>query len=126
MAFGDIGGVITELIITCKTPGEGEVAIAKGGAVSLTGAYTVDHAAAAEAPVFGQALADVADNGAAVPVKVRGVCIFPYTGAAPAVDGASGVVASDTPGAVKAPLSGSGRGVNLAVDETAGLVHVLL
>ena len=126
MAFGDIGGAVTELVITCKTPASGTVAIAKGDALVLTGPYTVDHAAAPEAPIFGQALADEDRNAAAIPVKVRGICIFPYTGAAPAVDGAKGVLASATPGAVKAPAEGTGAGLNVKVDEAANEVHVLL
>ena len=38
MAYGDVGGPVTELIITCKTPASGTIAIAKGDAVMLTGA----------------------------------------------------------------------------------------
>jgi hypothetical protein len=126
MAFGDTGGAVTELIITCKTPAEGTVAIKKGDALKLSGAYTVDNATEAEDPVFGQAMADAAVNGIAIPVKVRGISIFPYTGAAPAVNGASGILASATPGVVKAPASGNGSGLNLRVDTTLSTVHVLL
>ncbi len=126
MAFGDVGGAITELIVTCKTEASGDVAIGKGDAVKLTGAYTVDSATDAEDAVFGQALADASDNGVAIPVKVRGICIFSYTGTAPAVDGSAGVLASDTDGKVKAPASGNGMGLNLKVDTTAATVHVLL
>ena len=32
MAFGDVGGTISELVITCKTPASGGVAISKGDA----------------------------------------------------------------------------------------------
>lgn len=127
MAFGDIGGVVTELIITCKTPAAGTVSIAKGDAVALIAPYTVSNDTDAEDTVFGEALADATANGAAIPVKVRGVSVFAYEGATPpVVDGQAGVVAAATNGKVKAPDSGSGKGINLDVDEAAGLVHVLL
>lgn len=127
MAYGDLGGAVTELVITCKTPDSGTVAIGRGDAVKLTDAYTVDNATDADDAVFGQALADVSANGVALPVKVRGVCIFGYTGATPpTVDGVQGVVASDTDGKVAAPSSGNGMGRNIKVDTSAGLVHVLL
>jgi len=126
MAYGDIGGAVTELVITCQTPSSGDVDIAKGDAVKLTGGYTVDNATDAEDVVFGQALADSTSNDEAVPVKVRGVCIFEYTDSAPTVDGAAGILASATDGKVKAPASGNGVGVNLKVDTTLTQVHVLL
>ena len=126
MAFGDVGGAVTELIITCQTPASGTVAISKGDALKLTGAYTVDNATDAEDAVFGQAMADADTNGTAIPVKVRGIAVFTYTGTAPTVDGAQGVVASATDGAVKAPASGNGRGVNVKVDTTNTQVHVLI
>lgn len=126
MAFGDIGGAVTELIITCKTPDAGGVAIAKGDAVKLSGAYTVTNVTNAEDTVFGQALAAATENGVAIPVKVRGISIFTYTGTAPTVDGVKGVTASATDGAVKAPASGNGQGRNVKVDAAASTVHVLL
>lgn len=126
MAFGDIGGVVTELVITCKTPAEGSVDIQKGDALKLTGAYTIDNATDAEDAVFGQALQAATQNGQAIPVKVRGVCLFAYTGTAPTVDGETGVTASATAGKVKDPASGTGKGINLKVDEAAAQVHVLL
>lgn len=126
MAYGDIGGPVTELVITCQTPAEGAVAINKGDAVILDGPYTVTNVTDAEDPVFGQAMAAADANGAAIPVKVRGVCLFAYTGTAPTVDGVKGVTASATDGSVKTPASGDGKGVNLKVDATASLVHVLL
>ena len=76
--------------------------------------------------VFGQAMADSGTNSDLVPVKVRGVCIFDYTGSAPTVDGAAGILASATDGTVKAPASGNGVGVNLKVDSGNSKVHVLL
>ena len=126
MAYGDIGGVITELIITCQAPATGDVAISKGDAVALADNYTVTNATSAEDALFGQAMADASANGQHIPVKVRGVCTFAYTGTAPTVNGAAGVVASDTAGSVKAPASGNGKGVNLSVDSTASEVQVLL
>jgi len=126
MAFGDIGGAVTELIVTCQTPGSGTIAIAKGDAVKLTGDYEVDNATDAEDAVFGQAMADATENGVAIPVKVRGIAVFGYTGTAPTVDGAAGILASATDGQVKAPASGNGVGLNVKVDTTATEVHVLL
>jgi len=126
MAFGDVGGTITELIITCQTPAEGTVAIQKGDAVKLTAEYTIDNATSAEDVIFGQAMADEDRNGAAIPVKVRGICLFNYTGDAPTVNGVAGVLASATAGKVKAPASGNGVGINVKVDTAAAQVHVLL
>ena len=126
MAYGDIGGAVTELVITCQTPASGDVDISKGDAVKLTGGYTVDNATDDEDVVIGQALADSTSNSEAIPVKVRGVCIFAYTGNAPTVDGTAGILASATDGTVKAPASGNGVGVNLKVDTTLTQVHVLL
>jgi len=126
MAYGDVGGAVTELVITCKTPASGTVNIAAGDAVKLTGAYTVDNATADEDVVFGQALADATANGVAIPVKVRGICVFNYAGTAPTVDGVKGVLASGTDGKVKTPASGNGKGINVKVDTGATQVHVLL
>lgn len=127
MAFGDIGGVVTELIITCRTAAEGAVNIAKGDAVKLAGPYTVTNEAAADDPVFGEALAASRANGEAIPVKVRGISVFAYEGDPdPAVDGVSGVAAAETPGKVKAPAAGNGRGVIVKVDAARQQVHVLL
>lgn len=126
MAYGDIGGAVTELVITCKTPASGGVSIAKGDAVKLTDNYEIDNATDDEDVVFGQALAASDTNSAAIPVKVRGVCIFTYTGTAPTVDGAKGILASATDGTVKTPASGNGVGVNVNVDITNTQVHVLI
>ncbi len=126
MAYGDVGGAVTELVITCKTPASGTVNIAAGDAVKLTGAYTVDNATVDEDVVFGQALADANANGVAIPVKVRGICVFTYAGTAPTVDGVKGVLASGTDGKVKTPASGNGKGINVKVDTGATQVHVLL
>ncbi len=126
MAYGDVGGAVTELVITCKTPASGTVSIFAGDAVKLTGAYTVDNATADDDAVFGQAMADSDKNGAPIPVKVRGICVFAYAGTAPTVDGVKGIVASATDGKVKTPASGNGKGINVKVDASSTLVHVLL
>jgi hypothetical protein len=126
MAFGDTGGSVTELIITCRTPLAGGVAIGKGDVVKLSGAYTVTNVTDAEDVIFGEAMAAATENDVAIPVKVRGISIFPYTDGAPLVNGVQGVVASATDGSVKAPAAGDGRGINVKVDAAATLVHVLL
>lgn len=127
MALGDIGGVVTELVISCRTPESGDVDIAKGDALKLSGSYTVTNAMDAEDAVFGQALASTKENGAHIPVKVRGICVFAYVGeTAPVVDGASGILASTAAGRVKKPSAGNGVGINVKVDTAARLVHVLL
>lgn len=127
MAFGDVGGVVTELVITCQTPESGEVNLSKGDAVRLSDGYTVTNATDAGDALFGQALASADEIAAPVPVKVRGVCVFAYTGeTAPTVNGVAGVVASATAGKVAAPASGNGKGINLKVDTASKLVHVLL
>jgi hypothetical protein len=126
MAFGDVGGAVTELIITCVTPASGDVAIAKGDALKLVGDYEVSNATAAEDVIFGQAMAASDENGQAIPVKVRGICVFAYTGTAPDVDGTAGILASATDGSVKKPASGNGVGINVKVDTGATKVHVLI
>lgn len=126
MAYGDVGGSVTELVITCKTPAAGTIDIAPGDAVKLTGPYEVNNDTDDEDAVFGEALAAADANAMAIPVKVRGISIFTYTGSAPTVDGAAGILASATDGTVKAPASGNGVGINLKVDEGANKVHVLL
>ena len=126
MAYGDIGGAVTELVITCQTPASGTIAIAKNDALKLTGDYIVDNTTDDEDVIFGQAMAATDDNSTAIPVKVRGVCIFDYTGTAPTVDGTKGILASATDGTVKTPASGNGVGTNVKVDTTNTKVHVLL
>ncbi len=126
MAYGDIGGAVTELVLTCRTPATGTVAIEKGDALTLVGPYTVSNNFSLEDPVFGQAMASANANDAAIPVKVRGVCIFRYSGTAPSLDGRTGVVGSPQAGNVQAPTSGYGTGLVLKVDNTSARVHVLL
>lgn len=126
MAFGDVGGPVTVMVITCKSKDDGTVAIQKGDAVKLTGPFEVDAVAEAAGPLFGQALADLDATGQALPVKVRGVCTFYYTGTAPVVDGESGVTLAAEAGKVTKPDSGTGYGVALRVDSTTQRVYVLL
>ena len=126
MAFGDVGGPVTAMVITCKTPDTGNVMIKKGDAVRLTGNYEVNAVAGAGAPLFGQALANMEQKGAALPVKVRGVCDFTYTGTVPLVDGVSGVTLSEEAGKVMRPSEGTGHGIVLRVDSTRQRVTVLL
>ena len=126
MAYGDVGGPVTELVITCRTKSSGDVDIVKGQALELVGGYVVDNDTDDEDPVFGQAQADSTKTDDLIPVKVRGVCVLEYVGTAPTVDGVAGIVASATDGKVKAPASGNGKGINLKVDTSAGTVHVLL
>ena len=132
MAFGDVGGNGTELVITCRTRAMGSTVIAKGDPVILTGNYEVcaprDHGHR----VFGQAMANTDDYAQAgdveqaIPVKVCGICVFKYVGKAPKVDGWEGVLTSQDRRAVKAPEAGSGWGLNLKVDTEKSEVHVLL
>ncbi len=126
MAYGDIGGAVTELIVTCKGPIRGE-AISKGAAVVLTGGYEVGLSLTPERRIFGQAMVDAAEFAEAIPIKVRGICIFAYIGPPPTVDGEHGVVASCfKPGLVVMPGVGYGCGINLRVDTEKSEVHVLL
>jgi hypothetical protein len=123
MAYGDIGGPVTELIITCKTAATGEVAITRGDAVKLVGPYEIDNALTDGDRIFGQALVDCDRNAAAIPVRVRGVCDFPFTGAAPTVDGEAGVVGATGVGVVQA---GAGVGLIVKVYNTDGTLEALL
>ncbi len=125
MALGDIGGAVTELVITFRTPESGEVNIQKGDAVALVDDYTVDHGGEG-GQVFGQAINGASENNTRIPVAIRGVMVFTYTGEAPDADGESGIEAADTPGKVRKPDLGPGFGVVLHVDEANERVHVLL
>lgn len=76
MSFGDVGGLVTELCITCMTKETGEVNIKKGDPVRLCGNYMVTNRGCDFDRVFGQAMADCDKNACAIPVRVRGVCKF--------------------------------------------------
>jgi len=126
MAFGEVGGPVSSLVLTCRTPGTGTVDIHRGDAVKLSGAYTISNVFETGDRIFGQALADCSLNDTAVPVRVRGVCDFPYSGAVPVVDGISGAAGSTEAG--KVVLSSAANAVGLAVkaNADAGTVEVLL
>ena len=58
MAYGDVGGSCTELIITCRTPlADSNINIRKGDALAFCGQYIVTNRARRGDQVFGQALA---------------------------------------------------------------------
>lgn len=126
MAYGDIGGPVTELIITCKTAATGEVAITKGDAVKLVGPYEVDNTLTDGDRIFGQALADCDRNETAIPIRVRGICDFPFTGTAPTVDGISGVSGATGTGTVQAGTTGNVIGLIVKVDSTNNTLEALL
>jgi len=119
MAYGDVGGVETWRTVTFKTPDSGTISIQKGDAVSAVGDYRVNNDFTAEDIVFGQAMGSAEDTGQLIPVKVRGIAQFEFTGVSPVVDGLAGVLASDTNGSVKKPASGNGVGRNLNVEITS-------
>ena len=125
MAYGDVGGPVTALIITCRTSASEAVDIKRGDAVKLIGPYEITNELDAGDRVFGQALTDCARNGAAVPVRVRGVCDFRYDGAAPEVDGLKGVVGAPG-GAVTAASEGDVVGVVIKVNSAAQTLEALL
>lgn len=129
MAFGDIGGPVTELVITCKTRAEGPVNIAKGDAVALVGNYEVCNQFKFLTPITGQALASADDNGVAIPVRVKGVNVYNYIGEPPLGEfyaylvGIGVVLSNKQLGAVE--FSGNGTGKILAYDLDSKTVHVL-
>lgn len=134
MAFGDTGGAVTELIITCRSPKQGEVGIAQGDAVRLCGNYTVTNQPPDEEddqvtvyPVFGEAMATVTENNASLPVKVRGISRFNYEGRTPKVDGMDGVLMGHD-GAVRRCHIHQAvcSGIVVATDNVANTVDVLL
>lgn len=124
MTYGDIGGPVTELILTCQV--QDSATVERGDAVCLAGPYTVARANADDAPVFGQAFAPATGTEKTIPVKVRGICIFPYTGTEPVVDGMTGVTAAAGDGTVQSPAAGTGHGIVLKTDAASRRVHVLL
>lgn len=127
MSLNEIGGAVTQLVITCRTPASGEVDIKRGDVLVLKDDYTAGHADQAEEVILGQAFASVAGNNRPLPVLVRGVARFAYTGAAPDLTGeANALCSSSEPGKAAKDEFGAGKGVALAVDDAAGTVDVLL
>lgn len=126
MVFGDIGGPVTELVLTCKSPAAGSVDIRRGDALKLTGPYEVDNALDDGDRIFGEALADCTRNAATLPVRVRGVCAFRYAGSPPAVDGVSGVTGVSGSGKVQLTSGAGAAGLAVCVNTAAGTVEVLL
>lgn len=123
MSIGDVGGAVTELVITCRAE-LGEIRrIRAGEPVALCGPYKVTNDVEQYHDIFGQALNDAVIEDTPIAVKVRGVCIFEYQlddGEAPEIEG--GVCFGVDDGKVQV----GGCGVVLKVDEAAKLVHVLL
>ncbi|MCX8065997.1 MAG: hypothetical protein N3G21_12645 [Candidatus Hydrogenedentes bacterium] len=126
MAFGDVGGTYTELIITCRTPDSGMVNIRKGDAVKIIGNYEVTNSMNNDDPIFGQAMSDCNQPDTAIPIKVRGVCVFQYEGGVPIIDGVKGVSGSVVAGRVKSPAVGNGFGRVVKIEPGNKRVHVLL
>ena len=126
MAFGEVGGPVSSLVLTCRTPGTGTVDIHRGDAVKLSGAYEISNVFETGDRIFGQALVDCSLNDAPVPVRVRGVCDFPYSGATPEVDGISGVAESTEAGKVILSSAANAAGLAVKANSDAGTVEVLL
>lgn len=125
MAFGDIGGAVTELVITCRTRSGGEIDIKKGDAVVLIGDYVVANDLGGMHDIFGEALESCIENNRAIPVKVRGISIFHFEETALTMEQSTGVVSSKVYGAVEATHAVT-RGIILKVDHETPCVHVLL
>jgi len=129
MAFGDIGGPVTELVITCETRAQGPVNIAKGDAVALVGNYEVCNDFGFVTPATGQALASAEGNGVAIPGRVKGVNVYRYIGEPPFgefyadLHGIGVVASNEVAGAVE--FSEKGTGKILAFDLDSKTVHVL-
>lgn len=129
MAFGDVGGPVTELIVTFKTVPDGPVDIKRGDALVLLCDYVVQRTTEYGQPVIGQAMADCDRNSAAIPVRVKGVCEFRYSGAAPVVRGIVGIVSGRIAGQVSIKpggYEGRERGIVLRVNAAKQTCEVLL
>ena len=130
MAFGDVGGPVTELIATMRTQEEGPVDIKRGDALCMTGNayYEVGHGRPGTR-IIGQALVDCRHNSTAIPVRLRGVCEFVYTPTQYGTTLSPGdwvtLEASDDPGRVSFEFAPENTLV-LAVDTTKQTVMVLL
>jgi hypothetical protein len=128
MAFGDIGGPVTELVITCRTESEGVVNIKKGDALALVDDYTVANNQYWHR-VFGEAMASATTNGVAIPVRVKGVCRFRKCPTNSMLVGESISMfpgAGDKAGMVLSNAPGNGKGIVLAVSEAGDSCDVLL
>lgn len=127
MVYGDMGGPVTTLILTCRAAAQvGGVLIRKGDAVKLSGTYEVTNKMIDGDSIFGEALEDCTEAGTTLAVRVRGVCTFPFVGDMTVPDGKSGVVASAERGKVRPQLHPTGQGLIVRVREDQELVEVLL
>ena len=127
MAFGDFGGPVTSLIITCRAAdNNGTVAIKKGDALKLVDNYTVTNVLADGDAVFGEALEDCAEAGAALAVRVGGICTFSFTGDGFGPDGFSGVVGSSEAGKVRPGTERNARGLIVRTRNSIKSLEVLL
>ncbi len=127
MASGDVGGAITQLVITCRTPKAKRYPIEKGHPVALCGAYAVTEEVGFGDPIFGQALEGAKDD-VPIPIKVSGICIFEYQdgGRVPIV-GEKVMLSAKRGKVIGVTRSHAyGQGVVLKVDSGAFEVHVLL
>jgi hypothetical protein len=121
MAFGDIGGPVTQLMMTCRTMPDGVVDIKQGDALILGGGnYVVTNTGSGA--VMGQALADCDQNDAAIPVRLRGICRF--TAVDRVVRGRVSLLLAEEPG--KVVTFQDVMGSQLVLAERYNVVDVLL
>ncbi|NLN94263.1 MAG: hypothetical protein GX130_13295 [Candidatus Hydrogenedens sp.] len=127
MAFGDIGGPVTTLVLTCKAADyQGLVDIRKGDAVKLVGSYEVSNKMTNGDTVFGEALEDCSQAGTPIAVRVRGVCTFAFSGELTVPDGKSGIVGTSQAGKVRPEAGVDRRGLILRIRPAEKLMDVLL
>jgi len=72
MAYGDVGGEMLELIVTCRV--DSKACVNPGDPVALVDNYTVSNKGSG-LPLFGQAMGS--PNKETVYVRVHGVCKWP-------------------------------------------------
>ncbi|MFA7693338.1 MAG: hypothetical protein GX117_04085 [Candidatus Hydrogenedentes bacterium] len=120
------GGPISSLIVSCRTQPSGTVALRAGEAVKLTSDYEVSNVFEEGDIVFGEVMVDCDRTGTLVPIRVRGICSFPYSGSAPEVDGVSGVIPSEEAGKVELSEEATARGMVVQVNAASTTVEVLL
>lgn len=118
---------MTTLVLTCKAMSHlGNVEIKKGDALKLVGPYEVSNILADGDTILGEALEDCEEAGAAIAVRVRGVCTFSFSGQLSAPDGKSGIVGTSQAGKVR-PETGTGKqGLILRIRQDQKLLDVLL